>query len=629
MKAWTIWYALIMVALVHAQASWAQSLSLPLTLDLPMLRALIVQQAYPLTGEKASLVNQAQGCDQIVVFAPQVATDRGLLRLQTRVMIQWGSDVMGTCVTPLRWEGSLVLWQRPRISPQWRLSFETADSVVLDQQNKRTTVTDLIWSLLKDHVHAYLNRITIDLAPPVNDMKASLLPMFGPADQQKGLRFLASMRPDMPVVYPDGVRVNILAEIEATARQAEPPPLPSQQAYARILELWHAWDAFLLFQLKQFSDAPLTDEDRRILLDAMLTARYEFTDAIAGERLSNEFVRKQFLNGWSQLSPVFRNHLYNRKRNNLLGYLAYFTANDALRMLDQLGPSIGVEISADGFRRLAALISPESLGQEPPSSEVDPKLRKVLGLDPMPESPLPTDQPVPVPGLEESEPTSALPPALRRGLAVLLSPSQALAAAPGGQAVEELRRWTAELTPAETLLPQVREVLQTAAAKQFDRLDQPANKEEWFTRMVLASAWQESCFRQFYISNKAITFLLSSNNTSVGIMQVNELVWRGVYNTKQLRWNINYNSQAGCEILSLYLRDYVLKGKSPVDLNSLKGQRFLAAWLYALYNGGPGQRNSFLSRYNSGKLLRAEQLFLNKFEGLGDSEWISKVYCLP
>ena len=630
MKAWKILWFLSVFALFLVPAARAESIKLPLTLDMQMLRSLIVRQAYPLAGEKASLVNQQQGCNQITLFAPQVSTDRGYLRFQSKVLINWGSAVMGSCVTPLHWEGSIVLWQRPRVNAQWQLSFETVNSIVLDKQNKQTTVVDLVWSLLKDHVHGYLNRIAIDLAPPVNDMKACLLPMFGPEHQQKGQRFLASMRPEPPMVHPDGVQVNILAEIETTGQKAEPAPLPSQQGYARIIELWHAWDAFLLFQLKQFTDAPLTDEDRRTLLDAMLTARYEFTDAVAEERLSNEFIRGQFLNGWNQLAPVFRNHLYNRKRNNLLGYLAYFTASDALRILDQLGPSIGIEISEDGFRRLAALISPEPFDQDSSPSEVDPKLRKVLGLDPLPESPLPADKPIPIPTQDDNEPTSCLPPPLWHGLAAFFSPAQALAAMePGGQSADEIRRWTAELTPADALLPKVREVLQAAAARQFDRLSQPANKENWFTRMTMASAWQESCFRQFYINNKAITFLLSSNNSSVGIMQVNELVWRGVYNTKQLRWNIAYNSMAGCEILSLYLRDYLLKTKSPVDLNSLKGQRFLAAWLYALYNGGPGQRNSFLARYNGGKLLRAEKLFLDKFEALGDSEWINRVHCLP
>ena len=178
-------------------------------------------------------------------------------------------------------------------------------------------------------------------------------------------------------------------------------------------------------------------------------------------------------------------------------------------------------------------------------------------------------------------------------------------------------------------MPKVRDLLQIAASKHANRVPQTIRGEDWFEKMIVASAWQESCFRQFHINNSAITYLLSSNNTSVGIMQVNEQVWRGVYSSKQLRWNINYNSQAGTEILALYLRDYLLKGKSPLDLSTKNGQRMLAAWLYALYNGGPGQRTAFLNRYNAGKLSRIEQLFLNKFDAVDNGQWIDRVHCLP
>ena len=178
-------------------------------------------------------------------------------------------------------------------------------------------------------------------------------------------------------------------------------------------------------------------------------------------------------------------------------------------------------------------------------------------------------------------------------------------------------------------MPKVRDLLQIAASKHASRIPQTISGEDWFEKMIVASAWQESCFRQFHVNNSAITYLLSSNNTSVGIMQVNEQVWRGIYNSKQLRWNINYNSQAGTEILALYLRDYLLKGKSPLDLSTKNGQRMLAAWLYALYNGGPGQRAAFLNRYNSGKLSRIEQLFLNKYDAVESGQWIDRVHCLP
>lgn len=624
-------FLLFTMVLFTAACTWAEPLRLPLTLDLPLLRALIVQQAFTQPGEKAAILNQGQGCNQIILLNPQISIDRNTLRLHTKVQIKWGTPVMDSCLTPLLWEGSVVLWQRPKINAQWQLSFETINSAILDKTNKPIKAVDLLWDLVKEHVHGYLNKITINLAPPVNDMKTCLQVMFDRDHQQAAQRFFASMRPEQPALFPEGLQVNILAELDTapSSNTDETVPEPTAQEYARVIELWQAWDAFLIFQLKQFTDTPLTEDDRQILLNTMLTIRYEFTDAIGQNVISNEFIRAQFLWGWNQLAPVFRAHQYKQKKSNLLGYLAFFSANDALHILDQLGPSAGIEISEDGFRRLAALLSPEPIDRSK-TTEADPKLRKALGLDPLQEGPLPTDKPIPLPTLDNLEdPSSSLWLLPWDKLAELFSPPQAMAIEATQAAQEEIKSWTAELTPAEILMPKVRDLLQIAASKHTNRIPQPVSGDDWFEKMIIASAWQESCFRQFHVNNSAITYLLSSNNTSVGIMQVNEQVWRGIYNSKQLRWNISYNSQAGTEILALYLRDYLLKGKSPLDLSTKNGQRMLAAWLYALYNGGPGQRTAFLNRYNAGKLSRIEQLFLNKYDAVESGQWIDRVHCLP
>ena len=70
-------------------------------------------------------------------------------------------------------------------------------------------------------------------------------------------------------------------------------------------------------------------------------------------------------------------------------------------------------------------------------------------------------------------------------------------------------------------------------------------------------------------------------------MQINERVWRGIYNRDRLRWDIRYNALAGCEIVDLYLRRYVLKGDV---VGKYSGDSvLLSRVIYAMYNGGPGQ----------------------------------------
>jgi len=122
-----------------------------------------------------------------------------------------------------------------------------------------------------------------------------------------------------------------------------------------------------------------------------------------------------------------------------------------------------------------------------------------------------------------------------------------------------------------------------------------------------------------------LIYLLSYNNTSVGLMQVNERVWRGLYNLQRLRWDISYNAAAGSEIAALYLRKYALRDKNIVK--SLD-RSTLAGLVYAMYNGGPGQYHGFLQRYKKRKMLTSDKLFSEKYSWVVSNQWDKMTQCL-
>ena len=111
-------------------------------------------------------------------------------------------------------------------------------------------------------------------------------------------------------------------------------------------------------------------------------------------------------------------------------------------------------------------------------------------------------------------------------------------------------------------------------------------------------------------------------------MQINERIWRGIYDREQLRWNIRYNVQAGSEILTIYFNRYINREKTPINLSSSSKRRFLAVWLYALYNGGPRQLKKLPKRHSNKQLYKSEQLFLTKYDKVQGGDWISRVDCL-
>ena len=131
-----------------------------------------------------------------------------------------------------------------------------------------------------------------------------------------------------------------------------------------------------------------------------------------------------------------------------------------------------------------------------------------------------------------------------------------------------------------------------------------------FHPMVLATAWQESCWRQFVKKGRNIVALKSSAG-AVGIMQVNPYVWRGFYNLKALRKDISYNAMAGSEILIHYLKDLAItKGEH----KRKGGLDNLARAAYAAYNGGPDHLKRYRRKNTPRSLRKIDQSFQRKFK---------------
>ena len=178
------------------------------------------------------------------------------------------------------------------------------------------------------------------------------------------------------------------------------------------------------------------------------------------------------------------------------------------------------------------------------------------------------------------------------------------------KADRDLMKWLPDEKNSDDYLRRVEEVLQGTTEKVLSKKSLEEKYHGLFRLLVYATAWQESCWRQLTVSGGKIRCLLSYNGSSVGLMQVNIRVWRGLYQPKSLRWNIHYNVLAGAEILELYLRRYAL---DRLDPKQAIPPDVLAGAVYAMYNGGPDQFERFLKRQRKGRLNPFDRLFLKKY----------------
>src|SRR2546425_449244 len=135
------------------------------------------------------------------------------------------------------------------------------------------------------------------------------------------------------------------------------------------------------FEAFHFDLAPPIDEASALIRASVAPERAEPVVALAGEPHPGvDPVRQLFLRSWDRLHDVVRRAaLSGTLEGRALRYATFLAAGDALAAVDAAGPSLGLEISADGLRRLARLLEPEYAGDPLEyTEESDPALRQLF-----------------------------------------------------------------------------------------------------------------------------------------------------------------------------------------------------------------------------------------------------------
>jgi hypothetical protein len=577
-----------------------KTVRLPITIDYPLLRNLLVQNAFPEKGETKTLANTGNGCTFLTVSSPQISTENDTLKLDLKVSARAATPLGGKCFTPLEWQGHLILLQQPSISPDtWQLRFTTIGSRVLDEDRQPAQIAEILWNFIEPHITAYLENIRLNLMPPISDFKDFILPLFPENRQQQTLQMLASMRPQKARVAADALHFAILADVTQTYNPNDTGENATLDATKRLrlTKAWENWDAFLVYLVTTLSRQALTAEEKNILTDVLLDTRYQFVSQLADNTIEEDIVRQQFVNVWDQLAPLFKKHiLRDSKSSTALGYLAFVASADALLVFDRLGPTLGMEISTKGLIRLMKMLdaNPSLLRYQP---GIDSELQKLFQFEHK-------NAPSPPKNMEHEDNNSLL-----HRIFAPLGPSNAYA----GQvpSFKEILQWKVPQTDVKKYIQRLEGVLSSAAGAMIAKGEVPPKVQKMYRNLILAMAWQESCLRQFVVKKDKLTYLLSYNGSSVGVMQINERVWRGLYSQNRLRWDINYNAQAGCEIAALYLNKYIL---NDTGRNNTLDDNTMARTVYAMYNGGPAHYKKFLKRLAANSMYDSDKLFWEKYK---------------
>ncbi len=578
------------LALLLAVPVAAERLLVPLFLDAEALELLMRERLF---GDgRLRVEDDGSGCQYVELRDPEVRAEDGRLLLQARAKARAGRRVGGRCLLVLDWRGGVELIQRPTRAPD-------GDGIVLSTESWRTVradgstdeVSTTVGRRLEQFLPATLTPLYVDLAGPLLQLRDLLGGMT--ASAATGGIELGSLAVDEVAIGTgpagqNGARLTLGIDVHPVPRTAAAPePALAEAELATLEQRLNTVDAFFTYAIRTLDPARV---DTRQVFEVLVELRREALTILRepGGR-GEDPVRRLFIDAWRGFVPVLRGVAAGKAdHRQALGYLTFIGAGDALAALDALGPSMGVEISRDGLRRLARLLAPGATDDPLERTDaVDAELRRALGFG------------EPLPSPRDGDETSWVDDWLE-----LLVPRAAASEALDPTLVEKLNNWVPRDKDMDVYLPMAREVLRYATTAELADSGLDGGYRELFRDLVLAAAWQESCWRQFEAKND-MRVPVESASGDLGVMQINPTVWRGLYDLQGLRWDIVYNARAGADILEHYLVAYALRHAEHKTTGSVDS---LARSAYAAYNGGPRQYD----RYRRAA-ARADKLFYEKY----------------
>ena len=376
------------------------------------------------------------------------------------------------------------------------------------------------------------------------------------------------------------------AEIQLAAA-FELPKVPGLPSLTGPSADWRQFDSFFTFVVKRFGDdVPASLKDS--LGDAFLDSRYELTSAVAPGRGGNP-VPELFVNGWRRLSPIMNKALPSLPKQTASLYSSFISAADKLALTG----GTGLNLTPDALRGMTRLLGSSSADPLAFSTNVDSGLRSLLGFGAA----------LPLPGRQSRLDRRFFEP---QGETASLLPfsfvGSAIAAEPTGKNLNQLLPDPKDL---QTYLTEIRNLLVSVSDRISTKSKLPDEHKDLYRQIVFTAAWQESCWRQYIKKGTPIT----SASGDLGLMQVNRNTWRGIYDLKNLGGDIEYNGNAGGEILVNYLTRNAIKNGEHKQQGGHLGRA-----TYSAYNGGPSAVGRYRGVRQRAEWKKVDEAFWEKFQ---------------
>jgi len=598
--------AVASLSMATAHLARADEVQIPLEMDRRFLESLLRERVFVGEGHRLRISGDETGCQGLELSRPRVRIRSGQILLRTDAIARIGQTVGGRCLRLVEWHGQLELDQRPVVGSDRRSALLRMSSWrALTPAGAPDTLSTTVGHWLEQLLPSDLKQVRIDLNGPLADLEA-LLARVVTAEDAAHLKAILSSLSIRDVAALDE-RVTVTLAVVAPRPITPPAREPTLDAVelAQLERRLENVDGFVTATLEHLTRGADSPAQADALLDVLLETRIELVELLGeAERYERDPVRVLFVDTWDRLTSILRSTAGQAADHaSAVRLFSFIGGGNLLRALDALGPSAGIDLSSDGLRRLARILIPEeSLDPLRFDESVNPALRRALGFG----------EPVPLP--EPGEESSWLD--------WLVKPARA-AEGLDRSLVRKLNHWVPRKSDMDTYLPMVRDVLDHVATEQLRAKPLDAAFHREFRLLLAATAWQESCWRQFVARNdKRVP--LQSRSGDIGLMQVNQRVWRGFYDVHALKWDLVYNARSGADILQHFLVRYALRHGE----HKTTGKReSLARSAYAAYNGGPRQYDRYRRANATKREKRVDGLFYEKYRALRSGRSLAVKAC--
>jgi hypothetical protein len=554
----------------------AARIEIPLRLSLDTLREALASQV--------RVAYREGRCRYFRAEALKIEAAQGRLRVSGPGRGALGVELAGSCQTAAAWQGSMQLTVAPRIDRAGHLRLRIIDS-------RLSGIPTALWDFGKPHLHPRLERFSYDFGASREALTALVRSAAPPAQAAAMEQALQSLELGEPRI--EAAHVVIPLALEVPDAWLAVPPLaagnaaPLTEAELEALEkALEPLDAFLVYIVRHVAR---DDQDARLrqrLFTLLLESRYQLAGVLAGDLVAaGDPLRALFLDTWSELRTI----LLETQR-----YALFIDASDVLAALESAAP--GLPLSVDGLRQLARSLNPaetaDALAYE---WNVDSELGQLFGVEEITET--------------ESAPA---PPPTKSWLDFLI---------PRAYADIPIDRWVPTRDELGSYRTRVGGLLRKTSAAELERAKLAAPHAEIYRHLVPTTALIESCWRQYVVRAGKVTYV-RSQSSSVGIMQINQRVWRGFYDLERVRWDTAYNIRAGAQILLRYLKDYA------IPFAERTGEpEYVARAAYAVYNAGPRAVGRFTKSPPHPREARVDEKLWTLYEGIAAGGQVDLATC--